>query len=371
MLVQRTRVAQRTRFTISLLLAAAFTPTNGYAQPVPPPPGSTPPPVATVPLPPPAGAPAAQPAAPIPPPPVVAAPQPPPPAVGDPVQRPPPPGGWQAQPQPYSPPGYGWGPPVMPPPDPPESSREVGVTPRGIPFGQRGGFILDGSGLSGPDVAGGSLVVVGSMPLVGKTYFDAHLPIGVADEAIIGNPTLSIRSMVRVSKSFWFLGGGGIGLPVLQRRPDDPVAVASASRAFWDLHEFFPEILPIMARFGVEGHAGDLVILRAQLDPMLFIAVRENDEMEFVLQHSAELQIGHTIGAGLRIQGVAMPTFEELGTRHITEEDLYQFAMEPFFVVERDLAFLRVGLLLPMDAQLGPPLTTSWSVRLATGLRID
>jgi hypothetical protein len=93
------------------------------------------------------------------------------------------------------------------------------------------------------------------------------------------------------------------------------------------------------------------------------------------VQHAAEFQFGHAIGGGFRLQGVATPT---------DEADAYQLAMEPFLSIERELGFLRLGLMLPLDKVLGPPLASidgdrrrnqdglgSWGLLIRTGLRFE
>jgi hypothetical protein len=39
--------------------------------------------------------------------------------------------------------------------------------------------------------------------------------------------------------------------------------------------------------------------------------------------------------------------------------------------MERNLAFLRTGLLLPVDEELGPPLDHTWGFHLTMGVRVD
>ena len=50
--------------------------------------------------------------------------------------------------------------------------------------------------------------------------------------------------------------------------------------------------------------------------------------MEFAFQHAAEIQVGHALGGGLRLQGVALPTFNDVYKNSYAEGDLYQLAME-------------------------------------------
>jgi len=45
--------------------------------------------------------------------------------------------------------------------------------------------------------------------------------------------------------------------------------------------------------------------------------------------------------------------------------------LEPFFKVYHDPIFMRLGLMLPVDAPLGPPLKQGWGVRGTLGWSLD
>jgi hypothetical protein len=99
-----------------------------------------------------------------------------------------------------------------------------------------------------------------------------------------------------------------------------------------------------------------------QVEPAFFASVGGRDGTGGILfQHGTDIQVGHTLGAGLRFQGVAQSAFD----------DAYQVALEPFFVIERELAFLRLGIMMPLDEYLGPPFMRAWGLRLATGIRLE
>jgi hypothetical protein len=76
-----------------------------------------------------------------------------------------------------------------------------------------------------------------------------------------------------------------------------------------------------------------------------------------------EFQLGHEIGAGVRLQGVWLATTDA--------DDNYQLAFEPFFVIEKELLFLRFGMLLPLTEPLGAPFDPAWGIRAATGIHVD
>jgi hypothetical protein len=271
-------------------------------------------------------------------------------------------------------PPAGWGPP------PPALPRAVSDTLSrdGVPLGLRGAIGIDTSSFTAGDghVSGLALALAASMPFPGRTALDVRLPFGFSiaedTDAALGNVTLGAHHIRRVGRRAWLTAGGAVGLATLSGRTqdNDGYEPLGASRGYWDLHEYFPSILPIQARLGVEAHLGPL-IARGELDPALFIPIGRNDEYEVVLQHAVELQLGHGIGGGLRAQGVALPTFDNVDVRHAVARNLYVLSLEPFLVLERKLSFLRLGLLLPFDEELGPPLDRAWGFRFGAGVRVD
>jgi hypothetical protein len=252
----------------------------------------------------------------------------------------------------------------------------MGVTENGIPLAHRGGLILDTAVFSAGDetagAAGGALALEVGLPLARRTFLDARLPMGFAQVFVLGNPNLAIRQVI--GSEFWVSIGGALGMPVLNRRTQNAglfYQYPPIPNGLWNLHDYFPNIVPLEFNLGLEGHSGP-VIIRGQIDPVVWIPYGDNDEPELVLQHAAELQIGHRIGAGLRVQGVAIPTAESFGVAYpLVRDDLYQLAFEPFFAAEGDLLFARLGILLPVDEQLGPPFGQSWGFRFKTGFRVD
>lgn len=235
------------------------------------------------------------------------------------------------------------------------------MTAKGLPLGLRGGLKLEVSRLTAGDdeFSLGSLDIVGQIPLADRTFLDARLPLVAGS---LGNPMLGAHHVARPGQSFWISVGGAFGFPLIQRR-DDLLAVGQLSQAYWNAHEFAPETVPILADVAIEAHAQP-AILRAEIEPVVFVSTRDRgDPVELSLQHALELQFGHEIGGGLRLQGAWLATSDA--------RDVYQAALEPFFLVEQELLFFRFGLLLPLDEVLGPPFEESWGVRAATGIRLD
>ena len=386
--------------SIPALLAALSLSAAAVAQPTPPPPGDPPPPPPAPgdpPPPPPGGEeppPPPPPADPQPPPPV----PPPPPPMGPPPGGPPPGGPPPGGPPPGAPPpggpppGYGPPPgpgqpppPGMPPghrgppppigwspipPPPPEQMPKPpdGVTRSGVPYAQRGRIALDAAGCQndrGND-CGASILLEGHIPVTDHAFIDAVFPIGAAPFNV-GNPTVGASYVGRVMKKLWITGGGDLGIPLISRRfsgVGSDIFSASWPRALWNAHHYYPEIFPITLRLGLEFHAS-IIELRVDLDPSLWAPLAGND-VSGAFYHGAELQIGHWIGGGLRMQGVAFgPTDEN-----------YQFALEPFFRLSRELGFLRAGIMLPLNGPLGPPFVQdsgegAWGFSIALGMHVD
>jgi hypothetical protein len=115
---------------------------------------------------------------------------------------------------------------------------------------------------------------------------------------------------------------------------------------------------------GLEYHVS-IVELRFEVEPSLWAPLGGADDVHGSFQHAAEVQLGHDIGGGLRVQGIV------IGPELSRQPDHYQFALSPFFVVHREMGFLRLGLMLPMDELLGPPFEESFGFLATTGIHID
>jgi hypothetical protein len=278
----------------------------------------------------------------------------------------PPPLAWQ---QPAPPIAYGAAPPPAPPVE-----------------GATGGAPLDLQGAIGLDTAtftdGGdafsavAIRLLASVPVAHATYLDVRLPLGFTTDkttnAVIGNVMLGVHGVTSIGATTWLSFGGGLGLPLLSggTQRDKGYGGAQVPNAFWNIHEYFPSIVPLEARVAIEGEAGP-VTLRGELAPVIMIPIGQNDQVEVAIMHSIEAQIGHTFGGGLRLQGVALPTFQHTNRNSLAEGDLYQLAMEPFLVVQQPRYFVRTGLMLPLDSTLGPPLVGSFGFRLGFGVRLE
>jgi len=263
----------------------------------------------------------------------------------------------------------GWGPDPMPPPQPVAPPRLPGESAKGVPLAQQGRVGLDTASFLNTEGnrAATSFNVQATVPVADHTFVEAIMPLSLVYPW--GNPTIGAHHVARVAKPFWITGGGSLGIPLIE---DNNFIAQSIPRGLWNAHHHVHDILPLQARLGLEYHVS-IVQLRAHLEPSLWIPIAGNDDVHGAFYHAAEIQLGHTVGGGLRLQGVAYgPDYGSLSRSGLTGgSDHYQFALSPFFVVHRDIGFLRLGVLMPMDEGLGPPFEESWGFLFATGINLD
>jgi len=254
----------------------------------------------------------------------------------------------------------------------------------GIPLGERGGFGVDTASFTYSDGDFSGLVVdlTASVPITSRTFFGARLPLGltIAESqlsdrtlAVLGNIPLEVRHVLRYAPKLWITYGFELALPTLsgQSHGPDNYEAPAAARAYWDLHELLPDILPVGFKAAGEWHTAGFIALRAEIQLTSYFPMGRNDKAEIVVQHAFEAQFGHRVGGGLRLQGVWLPTFDEIDIAHSLDGHTYQAAIEPFFAFEHRSMFMRLGIMLPLDEPLGPPIEEAWGFRFATGLRID
>lgn len=241
-------------------------------------------------------------------------------------------------------------------PPPEKKNRKPGESEGGLPLSERGGLILDAAALkSENDVPFTVLDIIARVPVGERTFFDARQPLGLG---VAGNTMIGMHYISSPTDSLWLTIGFSFGFPLAPRNIDELII----ARAGWDAHEWLPQYVPLKTDLGLEWHNGEIA-LRAELDPSLSISIEEDDDPQFFLQHAFELQYGHAVGGGIRLQGVWLASLEG--------DENYQMAMEPFFTVEHKLLFARAALVLPLTEGLGPPFEEYWGVKLATGIRLD
>jgi hypothetical protein len=221
--------------------------------------------------------------------------------------------------------------------------------------------------------AGGGLDLEVGVPLNAKTFLDMRLPIGMFQGVAIGNPSVSLRHVYTLTEDATWLGlSAGLGLPMLQERSSFAPAPAAAliSRGLWDVQDFWANSMPVRVGGVIEAYGSTFFAFRLMADLTLLPPVGDND-FELATQHAAEFQFGRAIGGGLRVQGVALPTFDDTDVDSFLEGDLYQLSVEPFFAYDGEQLFARAGILMPLDPLLGPAFVESWAFRLSTGFHVD
>jgi hypothetical protein len=260
-----------------------------------------------------------------------------------------------------------------------------GVTVNGLPFYERGAVLVEAAGMveAEPQNASfssnnttpiASVDVVARIPVQPTTFVDLDLPIGFG---ALGNPMFGMHHVFRPTDAFWITFGGAFGFPVVQNPSFTTFAEANG---LWDAERFLDHAVPCSMRFALEGHSG-IAELRAELDPVWAVSFADSPDHFFAFQHAVEIQLGHTVGGGLRYQGVATattnPGISSFGTTFNAggvgelNTDHYQGMFEPFFKLYHDPIFMRLGLMLPVDAPLGPPFKQGWGVRGTLGWSLD
>ncbi len=244
-----------------------------------------------------------------------------------------------------------------------------GQTESGVPFAQRGRVaLLTGAflstGTANPDGTtsqnrGASFDILASIPVADRVFIDAVLPFSVLTP--FGNPTVGASYVGKLGKRIWLTGGGSVGIPLLGGRGSDVGSAAEAvPRAYWNMHEYVADVVPIQARALFEWHS-EYTELRVHAEPSLWAPIGRNKDVHGAFYHSAEIQVGHRVGGGVRLQGVVVGP----GSDH------YQFAVSPFFALSRAFGALRLGLMMPADKPLGPPFKNTWGFLADVALHID
>jgi hypothetical protein len=264
-------------------------------------------------------------------------------------------------------------------------SADTHATAKGLPLAERGSLSLETStALFTTKNAGTGAVlldVVTGIPLTDRVIADVRLPItsvsvGGALRGVtsVGNVMVGAHYVMNLDSHTWLTLGGALGIPLNPR--DFVGAITSSAGAYWNLHEVYPGVVPIYARGALENHF-DSIVLRMEAEPVFYAPYTDgigdvftgfrDVKAQFSIQHAVEVQFGGSFGGGLRLQGFLFPTNDgPFGTG-----DLYQLAMEPFVFVEKSILFARLGVMLPLDEELGPPAKNLVGIRFAAGLRFD
>jgi hypothetical protein len=244
------------------------------------------------------------------------------------------------------------------PPEPPKETTPDGQTKDGVPFAQRGGLLLDSAAYLDSEGRGrgASFELRATIPLGARTFLEGIVPVSLIQP--LGNVTFGAHHVGKLGRSTWLTAGGSMGVPLVA---DGRVLAGAVPRGYWGMHRYVEDTLPIQAFLLFETHVAEIVAIRVHAEPSLWFPIGDADSTDGAFYHAAELQIGHAIGGGVRMQGVVVGP----------GRDNYQLALGPFFYAQRDPIFLRAGLLLPVDEELGPPFKRSWGLLVAVGLHVD
>lgn len=265
--------------------------------------------------------------------------------------------GWQAAPQPWDP-GNPTGQPQPPPIEPTPG------TVHGIPFDKRGHIAIETASFTRAQ-GDPSLMAIGldaHMPLGSRFFADARVPFGAANGIFSGNIMLGGSKVLGLDPRGFLTLSGQLGIPLQTSRP---VQQFSLPNGTWNMFEYQGTFMPIKLGLGYERMFGKSLEGRLDLEPILSIPIGKHGyNAGFTFQHAVELQYGHSIGAGIRLQGVAVT--DQL------QKDPYQFSIEPFAVVRKEMGFARLGLLMPLaDTWSGPAFKQAWGLRVWAGIHID
>lgn len=200
----------------------------------------------------------------------------------------------------------------------------------------------------------------------------AHIgdAIDAGDNLGFGNPVAGIHFADTPTRGFSYFIGGSITAPLLQD-PSDQVSNAAfygqRNRGYYDADRFVRGHMAARAAIGMELQSLLPFILRGEVRPVVYIPTSDKYEAfpedrtaltpggggdtAVTLEHAMELELRSDMGmgVGVRLQGVFMPT----------ADDMLQTVAEPFLQVvpKRDGLYARVGVPVALDPGLGMGLT--------------
>ncbi len=193
-----------------------------------------------------------------------------------------------------------------------------------------------------------------------------------------GNLMGGIENLVQIAHGLWLAAGVSLGAPLHQ----DMASVPDYGYAdgMWSIHESLWKTVPLRFGAGLEMVRGRFG-LRVDLEPIVLFPFDRPEpvatdppnpfhpnDVKLLFRHAVELQYGHSLGVGLRYQGVAN-SFGGFSAR--IAEDLYQGTVEPFVVVNREAGFARLGFLKTLDEDTAAHYRESWGLRLSGGFHLD
>ncbi|WP_437966801.1 hypothetical protein WMF04_45755 [Sorangium sp. So ce260] len=189
---------------------------------------------------------------------------------------------------------------------------------------------------------------------------DLEDPRDGQSRAGLGNPTFTLYYADIDGKLTWYAGGRA-GLPLGLVDDYDwrfATGYASAAMAFYDLHLWATDALPIGGLGGIEYRFGRSFVLRAGGDLTFFVPLQDggrrgflddSDDLDVVFQAKVEpeFQSRAGFGGGVALQTVWVPSS--------VYNDRGQVSLLPYFVYDSQKSFfMRAGALLALDEPLGP-----------------
>lgn len=238
-----------------------------------------------------------------------------------------------------------------------------GVTKEGYPITKRGHVSLEVAAMevdSGFGSSSGTFFAATALDASARLTGGLFANLRFASGALLfpGNMMAGADYLIKVGKANWITVGGALGIPLAQ---DSQTLPYSFANAMWNVHEFAPNYEPLRVDLGYEMVSKSWG-LRIEVQPVFYFPYDQpGADVEAAFQHAVEVQYGHSLGVGLRLQGVAST---------LTTDD-YQAAVEPFVFLRRDVGFVRLGLMKTLDEDQSSPYREAWGARFSAGFHLD
>lgn len=213
--------------------------------------------------------------------------------------------------------------------------------------------------------------------------FSSQEKFGAITGLKVGNLMGGVEHVFTVGRGLWLVAGLSLGAP-LRQDAGEPPNYAFAD-GMWSIHESLRKTVPVRFGAGLEMVRGRFSV-RVDLEPIVLIPFdrpeptipttnpppindpNDTNDVRLLFRHAVEVQYGHSLGVGIRYQGVAN-SFG--GFARNVAEDLYQATVEPFVVVNRDAGFARLGFLKTLDEDTAAHYREAWGLRLSGGFHLD
>lgn len=194
--------------------------------------------------------------------------------------------------------------------------------------------------------------------------------IDAGDNLGFGNPTLGVHFADAPARHFSYFLGASLTAPVLQDPSDEAGNAAfygQRNRGYYDADRFVKGHMAARLAVGMELQGARPFILRGEVRPVVYIPTSNKHpafpkdrtglpttdagDTAVTVEHALDLELRADVGfgGGLRLQGVFMPT----------QDDMLQLVAEPFLQIapRRQGFYARVGFPVAMDEDLGFGLT--------------